>query len=70
VAEAHRWAFLAAPEAPLGGTGGLLCGETRLEAVEFHKSYHTTEVGVSPVSNWRYRSRVAIHGGPQGAPND
>jgi len=32
VAEAHRWAFLAALEAGLGGAGGLLCVETRMVA--------------------------------------
>jgi hypothetical protein len=56
VAEVHRWAFLTAPEAGLGGAGGLLCVETRVvAAVEFHKSYHTKEVGVSGVSQCAFK---------------
>lgn len=54
-AEAHRWAFLAALEAGVGGAGGALCVETRLVAVEFHKEYRTKELGVSPPTGFAYR---------------
>jgi hypothetical protein len=48
VAEAHRWAFLAALEAGISGPGGALCVETRLVAVELHKEHSTKEIGVTP----------------------
>lgn len=54
-AEAHRWAFLAALEAGIGGAGGALCVETRLVAVELHSEYRTKEVGVSPAMGLSYK---------------
>lgn len=52
-AEAHRWAFLAALEA--GTVGGSLCIETRLVAVELHKTYTTKEKGVTASLSQSYR---------------
>lgn len=46
-AEAHRWAFLAALEAGVGGPGGSLCVETRLVAVELQTQHSTKELGVT-----------------------
>lgn len=45
VAEAHRWAFIAAMEALV--VGGSLCLETRLVEVELMRTFETKELGVT-----------------------
>lgn len=52
VAEAHRWAFLAALEV---GGGSTLCVETRLVAVELKEEYSLKEVGVTASEGHRYK---------------
>jgi hypothetical protein len=47
VAQAHRWAFIAALEAGIAGVGGALCTETRIVAVKYSHSYSTEEVGIA-----------------------
>lgn len=68
-AEAHRWAFLAALEAGVGGAGGALCIETRLVAVEFHKEYRTKELGVSPPTGFAYKPAILAPRSPSDVEN-
>ena len=55
VAEAHRWAFLAALEAGISGPGGAGCVETRLVAVKLQQQFSTEEIGVSPPITLGYK---------------
>lgn len=54
-AEAHRWTFLAALEAGVGGAGGALCVETRLVEVELQEQYSTKEKGVTAPMSLGYK---------------
>ena len=53
VAEAYRWAFLAALQS--NALHGALCIETRLVAVEFHQTYATKEIGVTPAMEFAFK---------------